>query len=132
MAIKSRNKVSAQFSMSSMTDIVFLLLIFFMITSTMVHPNALKLILPKSNSQVSSTPITTVSITKSLDFYLEKTPIEISKLERALKVKFDGVPEEDRHIALHSEESVPISEVVKVLNIANQNGYHLILATQSR
>ncbi|MEA1876747.1 MAG: biopolymer transporter ExbD [Bacteroidota bacterium] len=132
MAIKSRNKVSYQFSMSSMTDIVFLLLIFFMITSTMVHPNALKLLLPQSSSQVSSTPSTTVSITKNLDFYIERNQIDFNRLEPALKVKFDGVPEEDRVIALHAEKSVPIDEVVKVLKIANNNNYRLILATQSR
>ncbi len=132
MAIKSRHKVNAQFSMSSMTDIVFLLLIFFMITSTMVHPNALKLLLPKSNSQVSAKPITTISITKNLDYYIEATPIEFNRLEAALKVKFDGVVEEDRAIALHAEKSVPIDEVVKVMNIAKNNRYKLILATQSR
>ena len=132
MAIKSRNKVNAQFSMSSMTDIVFLLLFFFMITSTMVHPNALKLLLPQSNSQVSAKPITTVSINRNLDFYIENTPIDFGRLEAALKVKFDGVPEEDRTVALHAEKSVPIDEVVKVMNIAKNNRYKLILATQSR
>ncbi len=132
MAIKSRNKVDPQFSMSSMTDIVFLLLIFFMITSTMIHPNALKLLLPTSNNQVSAKPITTVSITENLDFYVEKSPVQISELEAALEVKFDGIPEEERTISLHAEQSVPISEVVKVLNIAKTNNYRLILATQAR
>lgn len=132
MAIKSRNKVSAQFSMSSMTDIVFLLLIFFMITSTMIHPNALKLLLPQSNSQVSAKPVTTVSIDQNLDYYIETNRIEFSRLEAALKVKFDGVPEEDRTVSLHAEKSVPIDEVVKVMNIAKNNRYKLILATQSR
>jgi biopolymer transport protein ExbD len=132
MAIKSRNKVNAQFSMSSMTDIVFLLLIFFMITSTMIHPNALKLLLPQSSSQVSAKPITTVSITRDLDYFIERSPIEFNSLESALKVKFDGVPEEERTISLHAEKSVPIDEVVKVMNIARNNRYKLILATQSR
>jgi len=132
MAITSRNKVNPQFSMSSMTDIVFLLLIFFMITSTMIHPNALKLLLPKSNNQVSAKPITTVSITESLDFYVERSPVDLSELEYALQVKFDGIPEEDRTISLHAEQTVPISEVVKVLNIAKNNNYRLILATQAR
>ncbi len=132
MAIKSRNKVSAQFSMSSMTDIVFLLLIFFMITSTMIHPNALKLLLPQSNSQVSAKPITTVSIDKNLDYFIETRRIDFSALESALKVKFDGVAEEDRTVALHAEKSVPIDAVVKVMNIAKNNRYKLILATQSR
>lgn len=132
MAIKSRNKVNAQFSMSSMTDIVFLLLIFFMITSTMIHPNALKLLLPQSNNQTSAKPITTVSITQNLDYYIERTPIEFNRLESALKVKFDGIPEDERTISLHAEKSVPIDEVVKVMNIARNNSYKLILATQSR
>lgn len=132
MAIKSRNKINPQFSLSSMTDIVFLLLIFFMITSTMIHPNALKLLLPKSNSQVSSKPVTTVSITRSLDYYVERNRIDFNQLESALKVKMDGIPEEERVISLHAEESVPISEVVKVLDIGRINRYRVILATSSR
>jgi biopolymer transport protein ExbD len=118
--------------MSSMTDIVFLLLIFFMITSTMIHPNALKLLLPQSSSQVSAKPITTVSITRDLDYYIESSEIDFNSLEAQLKVKFDGIPEEDRTISLHAEKSVPIDEVVKVMNIARNNRYKLILATQSR
>ena len=132
MAIKSRNKVNAQFSMSSMTDIVFLLLIFFMITSTMIHPNALKLLLPTSNNQVSAKPITTVSITANLDYYVERSPVQLSELEAVLKVKFDGVPEEDRTLSLHTDESVPMGEAVKVLNIAKSNNYRLILATRAK
>ncbi|MCD6347627.1 MAG: biopolymer transporter ExbD [Bacteroidales bacterium] len=132
MAIKSRNKVNPQFSMSSMTDIVFLLLIFFMITSTMIHPNALKLLLPQSSNQVSAKPITTVSINKNLDYYIETTPIDFNRLEAALKVKFDGVAEDERTISLHAERSVPIEEVVKVMKIAMNNHFKLILATQSR
>ena len=115
-----------------MTDIVFLLLIFFMITSTMVHPNALKLLLPKSNSQVSAKPITTISITRDLDYYIERTPIEFSRLESALKVKFDGVPEEDRTISLHVEQSVPWAEVVRMLDMARNNRYKLIAATSPK
>ena len=132
MTIKSQNKINPQFSLSSMTDIVFLLLIFFMITSTMIQPNALKLLLPKSSSQVSAKPITTVSINRDLKYYIERTPIAFSQLESALRVKFDGVPENDRTISLHVEESVPISEVVKVLDIGRINHYKVILATRAR
>jgi biopolymer transport protein ExbD len=128
MAIKTRNKISPEFSMASMTDIVFLLLLFFMISTTMISPNALKLLLPRSDGQVSDKPITTVSITKDLQFYLEKSPIEFERLEGALRVKFDGVPEEERVISLHSDRSVPIEEAVKVMNIAMKNKYKLILA----
>ena len=118
--------------MASMTDIVFLLLLFFMISTTMISPNALKLLLPRSDGQVSDKPLTTVSITKDLQFYLEKAPIEFDRLEGALRVKFDGVPEEERVISLHTDEAVPIGEAVRVMNIAKNNKYKLILATVSK
>ena len=72
MAIKRRNRVSASFSMSSMTDLVFLLLIFFMITSTVVTPSAIKLLLPKSSSQAAAKPITRVFIDEQVNFYVAK------------------------------------------------------------
>lgn len=132
MAIKTRNKIVPAFSMASMTDIVFLLLLFFMISTTMISPNALKLLLPRSDGQVSDKPITTVSITKDLQFMLEKSPIEFERLEGALRVKFDGVPEEERVISLHTDRTVPIEEAVKVMNIAKNNKYKLILATVAK
>ena len=118
--------------MASMTDIVFLLLLFFMISTTMISPNALKLLLPKSDGQTSDKPITTVSITKDLQYYLEKSPVTLDQLEGALRVKFDGVPAEERVISLHSDEEVPIGEAVKVMNIAHNNKYKLILATRAK
>jgi len=129
MAIKSRNKVSASFSMSGMTDIVFLLLLFFMITSTMIHPNALKLLLPKSNNQVSAKPLTTVSIDQNLDYYVEKEKMDFTQIEAYLQVLFNDVAEEERWVSLHAEKSVPIEEVVRVMNIARNNKYKVILAT---
>jgi biopolymer transport protein ExbD len=132
MAIKTRNKITPEFSMASMTDIVFLLLLFFMISTTMISPNALKLLLPRSDGQVSDKPITTVSITKDLQFMLEKSPIEFDRLEGALRVKFDGVPEEERVISLHTDRTVPIEEAVRVMNIAKNNKYKLILATVAK
>jgi biopolymer transport protein ExbD len=132
MAIKTRNKITPEFSMASMTDIVFLLLLFFMISTTMISPNALKLLLPRSDGQVSDKPLTTVSITKDLQLYLEKSPIEFDRLEGALRVKFDGVPEEERVISLHTDETVPIGEAVRVMNIAKNNKYKVILATVAK
>jgi biopolymer transport protein ExbD len=132
MSLSSRNKVSVQFSMSGMTDIVFLLLIFFMLTSTLVVPNALKLLLPQSNNQTSAKPVTTVSITKDLKFYLEKTEIPFANLEkelqrnlRAYRLKYN----EDPTISLYADRSVPLEQVVQVMNIARRNSYKLILAT---
>jgi biopolymer transport protein ExbD len=73
MSLRSRNKIQAGFSMSGMTDIVFLLLIFFMITSTLIAPNALKLLLPQSSHQTMANAITTVSITRNYEYYVETT-----------------------------------------------------------
>ena len=130
MALRSRNKVSVQFSMSGMTDIVFLLLIFFMITSTLIAPNALKLLLPQSKHQTSANPITTVSITRDARFFIETTRIDISQLEYELQRRLQDEPEPT--IALHVDENVPMKEVVKVMNIAKNNRYKLILATSPR
>lgn len=130
MALKTRNKVSAAFSMSSMTDIVFLLLIFFMVTSTLISPNALKLLLPKSSNQTAAKPITTVSIDKNFNFYIETTPVPFSQLEHKLQRKLGR--EEDPTISLHVDKSVPMEQVVKVMNIAKDNRYKLILATRAK
>jgi len=133
MALKRQTKVSAEFSMSSMTDIVFLLLIFFMVTSTLIAPNALKLLLPQSNNQTMATkPITTVSITKDLQYAIEDRNVRFNDLERTLirKVgKYSDYPEPPT-ISLHVDQSVPMEYVVKIMNIAKNNKYRLILATR--
>jgi biopolymer transport protein ExbD len=127
MAISSRNKVSVQFSMSGMTDIVFLLLIFFMLTSTLIAPNAIKLLLPQSSNQTQSSPQVSVSITKEIDFYLNTQKIQFSQLESGLQkeLKFRVEPT----VSLHADKSVPVEYVVKVMNIAKRNKYKVILAT---
>ncbi len=128
MALKSRNKVSASFSMSSMTDIVFLLLIFFMVTSTLIAPNALKLLLPQSNSQAPAKPQVTVSITKDFNYFLGETRVNtLNDLEYQLRVKL--AKEEEPTLSLHVDKSVPMEEVVKVMNIAKDNKFRVILAT---
>lgn len=127
MAIKTTNKISASFSLASMSDLVFLLLIFFMITSTMVAPNALKLLLPQSNSQVRAKPITTISIDKDLRFFLETVPIKFDDLERQLQLKLMNA--DDPTISLHCDKSVPMEQLVRIMNIAKNNKYKLILAT---
>jgi len=129
MAISTRNKISVSFAMSGMTDIVFLLLIFFMITSTLIAPNALKLLLPQSNNQTQASPITTGAITKNLGDYIETTRVEFSQLELRLRARMSE--ESEPTLSLHVDESVPMSAVVKVMNIAKDNGYKLILATRA-
>lgn len=127
MAIRTSSKINASFSLASMSDLVFLLLIFFMVTSTMLAPNALKLLLPQSNSQVRAKAITTVSIDKDLRFYLETSPIKFEDLERQLQLKL--MNDDDPTVSLHVDKSVPMEEVVKVMNVAKNNKYKLILAT---
>ena len=131
MALKKRNKINAAFSMSSMTDIVFLLLIFFMVTSTLVAPNALKLLLPQSNSQTAAKAVTTISITKDLQYYINDggavKRVAFQEIEPFLAQRYGGDPE--AYISLHAEKTVPIEEVVRVMNIARKNQLKLILAT---
>ena len=127
MAIRSSNKINPSFSMSSMTDLIFLLLIFFMCTSTLVNPNALKLLLPQSNNQTSAKAITSVSIDKNLNFFIETVPVALADLERQLQLKL--MEEHDPTVSLHVDKTVPMEEVVKVMNIAARNKYKLILAT---
>lgn len=127
MALRSRNRVSVAFSMSSMTDIVFLLLIFFMLTSTLIAPNALKLLLPQSDSQTAASPIVSVSITKNFEYYIGTDRVEFADLERLLQERLRG--KNDPTISLHVDKRVPMEQVVKVMNIAKNNKYKLILAT---
>jgi biopolymer transport protein ExbD len=127
MALRSKNKVSTNFNMASMTDIVFLLLIFFVITSTLISPNALKLLLPKSSSKTLSKQTISVSITKELDYFINQDKVAFENIEAILKQQLAN--EEEPGIILHAEKSVPIEEAVKVMDIANRNKYKLVLAT---
>jgi biopolymer transport protein ExbD len=128
MAIESRNKIESKFSMSGMTDIVFLLLIFFMITSTLIHPTALKLLLPQSNNQTSAKPLTTVSITKDIEYFVEDRRVDIDDLEQVLQTRIGD--NKDIYISLHVDETVDVRYLVRVMNIAKRNEYKLILATR--
>src|SRR5512133_838046 len=127
MAITSKNKVGISFSSAGMSDIVFLLLLFFMLTSTLVQPTALKLLLPKGSTQSNARPMTTVSITPDHQYYVEDQLTSIDNLEAALQAKVGSDPE--IYISVHADRSVPLEYVVNVMNIAAKNQYKLILAT---
>lgn len=133
MAIKSTLKADASTAMSSMTDIVFLLLIFFLITSTLINPNALKLLLPKSTGQVSAKATTSVSIKDwkdgSYSYHINgnQTAIPFDQVEDALIETLQN--EEDPTFSIFADETVPIREVVSVMNIAKRNHYKVIMAT---
>ena len=128
MALKSRNKVSPNFNMSSMTDIVFLLLIFFMLTSTLVSPNALKLLLPNSKAKTLEKQTISVSINKDLDFYINENQVIVSNLENELKQVLSQ--QQEPAIILHADKTVDIEYVVKVMDIAYRNKYKIVLATK--
>ena len=99
MGLRSRNKVSADFNMSSMTDIVFLLLIFFMLTSTLVSPNALKLLLPSSKARTLEKQTVSVSITKDIAFFINENRIQEANIERELKLILDNIARQ-RHTSI--------------------------------
>jgi biopolymer transport protein ExbD len=134
MAFKRTTKVDPSMSMSSMTDIVFLLLIFFLVTSTLVNPNALKLLLPKSTGQVSAKPTVSGSIKDWGDdrftYHINgnEIPVDLTQVEDDLVGLLQN--EEDPTFSIYSDESVPIGEIVQVMNIAKRNHYKVILATQ--
>jgi biopolymer transport protein ExbD len=128
MNLRGRNKISPEFSMSSMTDIVFLLLIFFMLTSPAITPEALDLILPKAKGKTTNKQNVAVSITKDLQVYINKERVSNSSLEARLKEILSG--EEDPTIILRAEEGVPIEKAVDVMDIANRNRYKIVLAVK--
>ena len=128
MNLRGRNKISTEFSMSSMTDIVFLLLIFFMLTSPSITPEALDLILPKAKGKTTSVQNVSVSITKDLQVYINDERVSSSSLEQRLRQELSGV--EDPTIILRAEEGVPIERAVSVMDIANRNRYKIVLAVR--
>ena len=128
MDFKGRNKVTPEFSMSSMTDIVFLLLIFFMLASTLVSINAIDILLPKASGKTENKKSVSVSIKKDLTYYIDQRRVGESVLESELLAALskEGSPT----IVLRAEKSVPIDNVVKVMDIANRNKFKVILAVK--
>jgi biopolymer transport protein ExbD len=133
MALKRRARISPNFSMASMTDVIFLLLIFFMITSTAVSPNAIKVLLPQGKQQTTAKPLTRVVIDSELNFYAafgseKEVPVSLDELPAFLQKCAEREP--DMYVALYADETVPYLEIVKVLNIANENHFKMVLATR--
>lgn len=114
--------------MSSMTDIVFLLLVFFLLTSPAITPDALDLILPKAKGKTSNKQNLSVSITKDLDYYVNKERVSENGIEGFITRELAGV--EEPTIILRAEEGVPIENAVKIMDIANRNKYKIVLAVR--
>ncbi len=126
MALKRRSKISASFSMSSMTDIVFLLLIFFMITSTMVHPNAIKLLIPKqATKKVVIDKFINARVTANGNIYIENRKVTESTLENIL---IDSYNSSDKtFIKLRTDKNAPTGAVAMVLDVAETNSIKVVL-----
>ncbi len=118
MAIRSRNKISTEFSMSSMSDLVFLLLIFFMLTSTLVAPNAIKLMLPSSKSKTMAKQTMTVYIDANYNYFVEENPVALEFLTETIGTKLEGQTEGT--VVLRSDETVPVQYVVNLIDAVNK------------
>ena len=128
MNIRGRNKVTPEFNMSSMTDIVFLLLIFFMLASTLVTTNAIDILLPKASGKTENKKSVAVSIKEDLTYYIDQKQINTPELESELINLLKE--EQSPTIVLRAEKSVPIDNVVQVMDIANRNKFKVILAVK--
>lgn len=131
MNLRSKNKISASFNMSSMTDIVFLLLIFFMLTSTLVSSNVLDLLLPSSKSQAIEKQVTSIEIkdltNNEVLYHINGNEIELENIEDKLLSIFKK--QNDKSIVLYVDESVAVNHVVKILEIGSRNKFKIVLAT---
>ena len=128
MSLQSQNKINPNFSMSSMTDIVFLLLIFFMLTSTLVTTNALDIILPSSSAQPLKQQTLSVSITEDLRYFINSIPVERHFLESKIQEEFNAVT--NPTIVLRAAKNIPLEYAVEVIDFASRNNYKIVLATQ--
>ena len=130
MRLRGRNKVTPEFNMSSMTDIVFLLLIFFMIASTLVSAEAIDLLLPKSSSKTTQTKNVSVSVDKNVNYYVDmkQVPKENLEAEVLAKVGQSDAPT----ITIRSDETVDFKDVVFIMDIANRNKIKSTLAVRSK
>lgn len=127
MNLRGRNKINAEFNMSSMTDIVFLLLIFFMIAvTTMTTTNALDLVLPNSDGKASEVENVAVSITEESEYFVDKQVTSEEDLESALITALQG--QKEPNVVLNVAKGVPIENAVKVMDIAYRNNFKIVLA----
>jgi len=138
MSIKRRSKHLAEFSMASMTDVIFLLLIFFLVLSTLVVPNAIKVNLPSSQSTATTQePVARITVDAAGVYYLSTEqvpdPMVIPAEELPARLYELGVahPEEDAYVVLYADQIVSYGEVVQVLNASASAGLRMILATQA-
>ena len=130
MNLRGRNKVDPSFNMSSMTDIVFLLLIFFMLTSTLVTVSAIDVLLPKAGGKTENSKSVAVTITSKSLFYIDKTKVSAASLEGEI-LKSVGA-DKKKTIIIRGDKEVAYKNVMKVIDIANKNKLKMILAVKGK
>jgi biopolymer transport protein ExbD len=135
MGLKRRQRVEPEFSLAAMIDVIFLLLMFFMLTSKFVTPNALNLSLPSSSSTTMASPALAISIDASSNYYFEvdgrTTKIAKERLQSSLETKMKAMGKDPQAttVTVVAEKTVPVNDVVYVLDIANKLKVKTILAT---
>jgi len=137
MAIKSKNKVEPTFNSSSMSDLVFLLLIFFMLTSTLVAPNAIKLMLPSSTSKTMAKQTVTVYVDENYQYQVNDTKVlDETQLMDLINTQIGNDPQAT--VVLRSDTTVPVQYIVNVIDAVNEinnatgNNHKVILATSPK
>ena len=137
MALKRQHKTLSMFSMASMTDVIFLLLIFFLVTSTFVFPSALEVNLPQSSEQTSIKPSTRIYVDKELNMFATQTsetgesdllPIAPEQLEGFMQALKAGNP--DEFVAVYADEEVNYGKIVEILDKGSRQGVKIVLATK--
>ena len=137
MSLKRKTKVTSDFSLAAMTDIMFQILLFFMIALTVVHTditNKIKVSLPQSaDTESKEKAIVRIIINKENNLFIatnddrEEQPVNLEEVEPYLQ---QINTENDMYVALYADETLPYSEIIKVLDIANRNEFRLVLATR--
>jgi biopolymer transport protein ExbD len=130
MNLRRRNKLTSELSTSSLNDIMFFLLLFFLITSTLVSPNVMKLLLPNANSgKTMSKQNITVSVSSDLEYYVDNKPVPFENLEAAIVTNITN--KEEPTVILKVDKSVQIQNLVDLLDIGNRNKIKMVLATEA-
>ena len=137
MALKRQHHTLSMFSMASMTDVIFLLLIFFLVTSTFVFPSALEVNLPQSSEQTAIKPSTRIYVDKDLNMFATQTteigesdllPIAPEQLEGFMQALKAGNP--DEFVAVYADEEVTYGKIVEILDKGSKQGVKIVLATK--
>jgi len=131
MKYRRRSRLSSEVNASSLNDIMFFLLLFFLIVSTLVNPSVIKILLPKaSNAQALSKQQVTITITKYLQYYIDNTPVPFDDLEAQLGQKVSTIP--DATVVIRADKELQLQDVVNILEMGNRLKVKMILATTNK